>query len=117
MARKLEGAGASWGSDALGAGEVVLFNHHHWSGPSALPRPLGRGLPWEEGDLADDYHGDDCLQVSEHSRRPRHRRRSASDRYRPRREMVDQMLAWVIARHGAWFWTGLQGDQDLKLYA
>jgi hypothetical protein len=31
--------------------------------------------------------------------------------------MVDQMLAWVIARHGAWFWTGLQGDQDLKLYA
>jgi len=33
------------------------------------------------------------------------------------REMVDQMLAWVIARHGAWFWTGLQGDQDLKLYA
>jgi hypothetical protein len=33
------------------------------------------------------------------------------------REMVDQMLAWVIARHGSWFWTGLQGDQDLKLYA
>lgn len=33
------------------------------------------------------------------------------------REMVDQMLAWVIARHGAWFWTGLQGDHTLKLYA
>jgi hypothetical protein len=33
------------------------------------------------------------------------------------REMVDQMLAWVIARHGSWFWTGLQGDHDLKLYA
>jgi hypothetical protein len=33
------------------------------------------------------------------------------------REMVDQMLAWVIERHGSWFWTGLQGDHDLKLYA
>ena len=33
------------------------------------------------------------------------------------REMVDQMLVWVIARHGSWFWTGLQGDRTLKLYA
>ena len=33
------------------------------------------------------------------------------------REMVDQMLAWVIARHGEWFWTGLQGERTLKLYA
>jgi hypothetical protein len=33
------------------------------------------------------------------------------------REMVDQMLAWVIERHGEWFWTGLQGDRELKLYA
>ena len=27
------------------------------------------------------------------------------------REMVDQMLAWVIDRHGTWFWSGLQGDR------
>ena len=27
------------------------------------------------------------------------------------RKMVDAMLAWVISRHGAWFWTGLQGDR------
>lgn len=33
------------------------------------------------------------------------------------REMVDQMLTWVIARHGDWFWTGLQGERTLKLYA
>jgi hypothetical protein len=33
------------------------------------------------------------------------------------REMVDQMLAWVIARHGAWFWAGLQGERTLRLYA
>jgi len=33
------------------------------------------------------------------------------------REMVDQLLAWVIARHGAWFWTGLQGERTLKLHA
>jgi hypothetical protein len=33
------------------------------------------------------------------------------------REMVDQMLAWVIARHGDWFWTGLQGERTFKLYA
>jgi hypothetical protein len=33
------------------------------------------------------------------------------------REMVDQMLEWTIARHGEWFWAGLQGDHDLKLYA
>jgi hypothetical protein len=33
------------------------------------------------------------------------------------REMVDQMLRWVIARHGDWFWTGLQGDRTLRLYA
>jgi hypothetical protein len=33
------------------------------------------------------------------------------------REMVDAMLAWVIARHGTWFWTGLQGERTLKLYA
>jgi len=31
--------------------------------------------------------------------------------------MVDQMLAWVIARHGSWFWTGLQGERNLRLYA
>jgi hypothetical protein len=31
--------------------------------------------------------------------------------------MVDQMLAWVIARHGDWFWTGLQGERTFKLYA
>ena len=33
------------------------------------------------------------------------------------REMVDAMLAWTIARHGGWFWTGLPGDRTLKLYA
>jgi hypothetical protein len=33
------------------------------------------------------------------------------------REMVDQMLAWVIERHGAWFWAGLQGERTLRLYA
>lgn len=27
------------------------------------------------------------------------------------REMVDAMLAWVIARHARWFWNGLQGDR------
>jgi hypothetical protein len=32
------------------------------------------------------------------------------------REMVDQMLAWVIARHGTWFWTGLQGDRIINRY-
>jgi hypothetical protein len=31
--------------------------------------------------------------------------------------MVDQMPAWVIARYGTWFWTGLQGERALKLYA
>jgi hypothetical protein len=31
--------------------------------------------------------------------------------------MFDQMLVWVIARHGAWFWTGLRGERTLKLYA
>lgn len=30
------------------------------------------------------------------------------------REMVDAMLAWVIARHETWFWTGLQGQQTIK---
>jgi hypothetical protein len=30
------------------------------------------------------------------------------------REMVDDMLAWVIARHGAWFWSGLQGDHIIN---
>ena len=33
------------------------------------------------------------------------------------REMVDAMLAWVIARHGTWFWAGLQGERTLSLYA
>jgi hypothetical protein len=33
------------------------------------------------------------------------------------REMVDQILVWVIARHGEWFWTGLHGERTLKLYA
>jgi hypothetical protein len=28
--------------------------------------------------------------------------------------MVDDMLAWVIARHGAWFWSGLQGDHIIN---
>jgi hypothetical protein len=32
------------------------------------------------------------------------------------RKMVDAMLAWVIARHGAWFWTGLQGDRLINRY-
>jgi hypothetical protein len=40
----------------------------------------------------------------------------AIDRDRAR-EMVDQMLIWVIARHGPWFWTGLQGERTLRLYA
>jgi len=40
----------------------------------------------------------------------------AIDRDRAR-EMVDQMLAWVIARHETWFWAGLQGERALKLYA
>jgi hypothetical protein len=31
--------------------------------------------------------------------------------------MVDQMLVRVIARRGAWFWTGLQGERTLRLYA
>ena len=39
------------------------------------------------------------------------------DTARSARELVDAMLAWVIARHGTWFWTGLQGDRTLKLYA
>jgi len=30
------------------------------------------------------------------------------------REMVDAMLAWVIARHASWFWRGLQGDQVIN---
>jgi hypothetical protein len=30
--------------------------------------------------------------------------------------MVDQMLAWTIARHGSWFWTGLQGDHIINRY-
>jgi hypothetical protein len=32
------------------------------------------------------------------------------------REMVDAMLAWTIARYGAWFWTGLQGDRTINRY-
>jgi hypothetical protein len=32
------------------------------------------------------------------------------------REMVDQMLAWTISRHGSWFWTGLQGDCLINRY-
>lgn len=32
------------------------------------------------------------------------------------REMVDAMLAWTIARHGAWFWNGLQGDRFINRY-
>ena len=32
------------------------------------------------------------------------------------REMVDAMLAWVIARHASWFWAGLQGDRTLNSY-
>ena len=32
------------------------------------------------------------------------------------REMVDAMLAWVIARHDTWFWTGLQGDRVINRY-
>jgi hypothetical protein len=32
------------------------------------------------------------------------------------REMVDAMLAWTIARHGEWFWTGLQGDRLINRY-
>jgi len=30
--------------------------------------------------------------------------------------MVDAMLAWVIARHGTWLWTGLQGDRVINRY-
>jgi hypothetical protein len=30
------------------------------------------------------------------------------------REMVDAMLTWAIARHGTWFWTGLQGDRVIN---
>jgi len=30
--------------------------------------------------------------------------------------MVDAMLAWVIARHGKWFWCGLQGDRVINRY-
>jgi hypothetical protein len=30
--------------------------------------------------------------------------------------MVDDMLAWVIARHGTWFRTGLQGDRSINRY-
>ena len=30
------------------------------------------------------------------------------------REMVDAMLAWVIARHASWFWRGLQGDRVIN---
>lgn len=30
------------------------------------------------------------------------------------REMVDAMLAWVIARHGTRFWTGLSGDKAIN---
>jgi hypothetical protein len=33
------------------------------------------------------------------------------------REMVDQMLRWVIARHRTWFWTGLEGDGTFRTYA
>jgi hypothetical protein len=40
----------------------------------------------------------------------------STDRDRAR-EMVDHMLRWVIARHGAWFWAGLQGDDTLRTYA
>jgi hypothetical protein len=25
-------------------------------------------------------------------------------------------LAWTIARHGEWFWTGLQGDRLINRY-
>jgi hypothetical protein len=32
------------------------------------------------------------------------------------REMVDAMLTWVIARHGSWFWTGLQGDRVINRF-
>ena len=32
------------------------------------------------------------------------------------RDMVDAMLACVIARHGDWFWTGLQGDRIINRY-
>jgi hypothetical protein len=32
------------------------------------------------------------------------------------RRMVDAMLAWVIERHGSWFWTGLQGDRSINRY-
>lgn len=32
------------------------------------------------------------------------------------RKMVDAMLAWVIGRHGTWFWTGLQGEQIINKY-
>jgi hypothetical protein len=32
------------------------------------------------------------------------------------RKMVDAMLAWVIARHASWFWTGLQGDRTINHY-
>ena len=32
------------------------------------------------------------------------------------REMVDAMLAWTIARHGAWFWNGLAGDRIINRY-
>jgi hypothetical protein len=30
--------------------------------------------------------------------------------------MVDAMLAWRIARHGAWFWNGLAGDRIINRY-
>jgi hypothetical protein len=30
------------------------------------------------------------------------------------REMVDAMLAWVIARHAGWFWTGPQGERTIN---
>jgi len=39
----------------------------------------------------------------------------AIDRDRAR-EMVDAMLAWTIARHGTWFWEGLQGDRIINRY-
>jgi hypothetical protein len=32
------------------------------------------------------------------------------------RLMVDAMLAYVIARHSTWFWTGLQGDRIINRY-
>lgn len=32
------------------------------------------------------------------------------------REMVDAMLAWVIERHGPWFWNGMQGDRSINRY-